>query len=269
MIKITDQNYTLSIVQALGHLKEFESGANKPVLVIGVDESGIKGDYVVKLRGAERMSNEASMRELLAAFIAMQMEIPVVTPVVVHISNDFVDLLKGNDAWKNASSSIGYNFGSKYLKDFLIMPVNQQLNSHQLNNAQTIFAFDILIQNSDRRKEKPNTLTNGNEIVILDHELAFGFIFDLFKDPHPWKIKEKDLEWIGLHYLLPKIRHKDFDFDEFSKRLDNLDENFWNTAWGLIPDNWRSDQFNLIKNYFTAILENKASFILKLKKLMS
>ena len=269
MIKITDQNYTLPIVEALGPIKEFDSGANKPLLIIGVDENGTKGDYVVKFRGAERMSNEAFMRELLAAFIAMQMEIPVVNPAIVNISHDFVDLLKGNSAWQYANASIGYNYSSEYLKDYLIMPVNQVLNNHQLNYAQTIFAFDILIQNSDRRVEKPNMLTNGNEIIILDHELAFGFIFDIIKDTNPWIIKQKDLEWIRLHCLLPKIKHKDFGFDEFSKRLNNLDENFWNTAWSLIPENWRFDQFNIIKNHFIAISENRDSFILELKKLMS
>ena len=51
--------------------------------------------------------------------------------------------------------------------------------------------------------------------------------------------------------------------------MDNLDENFWNTARQLIPEDWRSDQFELIKSYFTAISENKDAFILELKKLMS
>ena len=56
-------------------------------------------------------------------------------------------------------------------------------------------------------------LTNGNEIVIYDHELAFGFIFDFVKAPDPWIIKEKDLAWINLLWLLPKIKGKAYDFD--------------------------------------------------------
>jgi hypothetical protein len=239
------------------------------LLITGVDEFGNKGDYVVKFRGAERMSDEAFLRELLASFIAMQMDIPVAYPAIINISNGFINLLVGNDAWKYANKSVGFNFGSKYISDYFILPVTQPLNNSQLSYAQMIFSFDVLIQNSDRTVVKPNMLTNGNEIIIFDHELAFGFIFDFIKAPDPWIIKEKDLAWINLHCLLPKIKGKDYDFDEFSQRLDTLDENFWNTARQLIPEDWLSDQFELIKNYFTAIFQNKAAFILELKKLMS
>lgn len=269
MWKITEKGYVLPLIEALSPHQLFETGANKPLLITGVDENGIKGDYVVKFRGAERMSNEAFLRELLGVFIAMQMEIPVVKPVLVNISQDFADLLKENNAWQYATKSIGYNYGSEYVKDNLIMPVSQHLSNHQLNYAQTIFAFDVLIQNPDRTINKPNMLTNGNEIVILDHELAFSFIFDFVNDPDPWIIKEKDLTWINSHCLLPKIKGKEFDFDEFSKRFDKLDENFWETAWNLLPEDWHFGQFELIKKHITAISENKASFILELKKLMS
>lgn len=269
MRKITDPDYRLPIIEALSPHKLFETGANKPLLITGVDVNGNKEDYVVKFRSAERMSYEASMRELLACFIAMQMDIKIVNPAIINISQNFVDLLLGNNSWQYGSASLGYNYGSEYVKNHSTIIINQSLNNFELSYAQTIFAFDILIQNSDRRDAKPNMLTDGKEIVILDHELAFGFIFDFIKNPNPWEIRQADLHWINNHCLLPKIKGKDFDFDSFSERLDNLDNNFWDTAWNLIPIEWRSDHFNLIRNHFTAISENKNSFILELKKLMS
>jgi hypothetical protein len=99
-----------------------------------------------------------------------------------------------------------------------ILP-GQGLNNHQLPFAQTIFAFDVFIQNTDRTNNKPNMMTNGYEMVIYDHELAFGFIFDLFTNPQPWVIRNVDLEWINKHVLLSRIKGKDFDFDGFSKRV--------------------------------------------------
>lgn len=269
MTKITHPHYNLKIIEALSPHKLFETGANKPLLITGVDVNGNKGDFVVKFRSAERMSYEASMRELLAAFIAIEMEIVIVNPVLVNISQNFVDLLLGDNAWQYASTSLGFNYGSEYIKDYSTLIISQRLNNNQLPYAQTIFAFDILIQNSDRRVDKPNMITDGKEIVIFDHELAFGFIFDLFKNPRPWEIRESDMQWINNHCLFPKIKGENFDFDDFSQRLDNLDNNFWDQAWNLIPNEWCSEQFNLIRNHITAILENKGAFILELKKLMS
>ena len=269
MSKITEENYTLPIIEALSPHESFESGANKPLLITGADVNGRKGDYVVKFRGAARMSNEACMRELLAAFIAAQMGIRVVSPVIVNISQNFVELLIGNDAWQYANKSLGFNYGSEYIKKYSTILPTQDLNNHQLQYAQTIFAFDVAIQNPDRTNEKPNMITDGTEIVIYDHELAFSFVLDIFTNPKPWEIRQTDLEWINKHCLLPKIKGKGFYFGEFSQRFDNLDENFWETARTLIPDEWLSDQFDRIKQHFSAICNNKDAFILELKKLMS
>jgi hypothetical protein len=116
MGKITDPAYSLAVIEALSPHETFESGANKPLLITGVDATGKKNDYVVKFRAAERMSNEASMRELLALFIAAEMGIKAIEPVIINISQAFVDLLVGNSAWQYASQSIGYNFGSEYIQ---------------------------------------------------------------------------------------------------------------------------------------------------------
>jgi hypothetical protein len=105
MSKITDNGYTLPVIEALGPLESFDTGANKPLLIRGVDKNGNKGDYVVKFRGAERMSSEASMRELLAAFVAKQMQIPVVNPAIINISQAFIDLLQGTNSWPYANKS--------------------------------------------------------------------------------------------------------------------------------------------------------------------
>ncbi len=121
----------------------------------GIDKhSHEKGDFVVKFRNAERMSPDASMRELIASFIAMQMDIPVVEPVIIEITPAFVDLLKGNDSWAVANRSLGYNFGSRYIREHTTLLLKKGLNNHQLPLAQDIFAFDMFIQNPDRTKNK-------------------------------------------------------------------------------------------------------------------
>src|SRR5690242_1994375 len=96
MLKITDPKFILSVVEALSPHVVFSTGANKPLLLTGVNEKGIKGDYVIKFKGAERMSPDANMRELLALFIAAEMNISSVQPVLINVSQDFVDLLVGS-----------------------------------------------------------------------------------------------------------------------------------------------------------------------------
>lgn len=270
MTKITDPNFTLPIIEALTPHEEFSTGANKPFLITGVDEDGNKGNFVVKFRAAQRMSSEANMRELLGLFIAAQMDIPSVQPVLINISPDFVDLLVGNSAWQIANQSVGLNFGSIYIQSHKTILATQKLNDQQLKYAQSLFAFDVFIQNSDRTPNKPNMMTDGQAIIIFDHELAFGFVFDIFPNQEPWVIRQVDLEWINRHCILPKIKGKEFDFQLFSDGLLALTEEFWERAWQLIPAEWQSqDQFNRIKQYLTAICNNKEPFINHLQQLMS
>jgi hypothetical protein len=270
MTKITDPNFTLSIIEALSPHEIFATGANKPLLITGVDQNGSKGNYVVKFKCAERMYPEANMRELLALFIAAEMDILSVIPVLVNISAEFVDLLVGQNCWEIANKSIGLNFGSIYIQGYKTILTIEDFNERQLKYAQDLFAFDVFIQNSDRTIKKPNMMTDGNEIVIFDHELAFGFVLDIFQNKQPWIIRDADLEWIKQHCILPKIRGKEFDFQHFSEGLSTLTEDFWERAWFLIPEEWRSlPQFNNIKQYLTAICNNKEVFINHLQQLMS
>ncbi len=270
MKKITDKDYRLPEIYAQRFNDELPNSANKPIVISGVDKStGEKGDYVVKFRKADRMSEEASMRELLASFIAMEMEIPVVEPAIIEIGENFVELLKGNDSWAVASKSLGYNYGSKYLKEYSTLILNKPLNNHQLPYAQNAFAFDMFIQNSDRTIIKPNLLTNGEDIIILDHEIAFGFIFASFLTANIWEMAEEHKLWIRQHCLLPLIKGETYNFEKFSDKFDNLTNKFWKKAFEIIPEDWRSDQFNSIKNILAGISVNRKHFILELKKVMS
>ncbi len=270
MKKITDGDYRLPEIYALRFNENFSQSANKPVLLSGIDKlSHEKGDFVVKFRNAARMSPDASMRELVASFIAMQMDIPVVEPVIVEIIPSFVDLLKGNDSWAVANRSLGYNYGSRYIREHTTLLLNKGLNNHQLPFAQDIFAFDMFIQNPDRTKNKPNLLMEGNNMIILDHEIAFGFVFAPFITANLWEMKVDDKTWIRQHCLFPHIKGKEYNFEGFSAKLDNLTKTFWDKAARLLPEEWRSDQFATIKNILSRICADRKHFISELKNIMS
>lgn len=86
---IKDLAYKLPIIEPLQKHKTFATSANRPLLITGINiETLEKGDFVVKLMRAERMSEAAAMRELIAAFIAMEMELSVTLPAVINHSPD-------------------------------------------------------------------------------------------------------------------------------------------------------------------------------------
>lgn len=166
---ITDPNYRLPRLSARQYDDTFKSGANQPGLITARDQQTRQSvNCVVKFRGAERMTPEACARELLAAFIAKQWGIRVVEPVLVEVSPEFVELERGKPHYQLLTNSIGLNVGSVYVQGYETIPVHQPLSDIELPQAQHIVLFDLLIQNADRRVEKPNLMSNGRELVIYD-----------------------------------------------------------------------------------------------------
>ncbi|AYQ34850.1 HipA family kinase [Runella sp. SP2] len=267
-MRITDDAYRLPTLKALRFNKILETGANKPGIINARDLS-IRQSYdsVVKFRGAERMSPEACARELLAAFIAKHMGIRVVEPVLVEIVHDFVETERGQPHFQTLSKSIGLNYGSIYLPNYDTIPVFQPLNDYELTHAQKVVLFDLFIQNCDRRHEKPNIMSNGQELVIYDHELAFSFVHDIFRNKRPFELREADKSWIDSLFLLPKIKKLPIPEAYFIEALESLDNIFWDKAFELIPQEWQTQQLQEIRTYLTEIVNNASLFTQSIKTL--
>lgn len=275
MPSIKHSSYQLPVIEPIRVSKSFVQSANKPLLITGVNvETGEKDDYVVKLIKAERMSASAFQRELLAAFMAMEMDLPVTVPAIIHISSNFLDLIPGQSEYTVASQSLGYNFGTRYVDRYQVLAVHQKLPDILLERASEILAFDVLIQNADRTLEppgKPNLLTNGKELLMFDHEVAFGFIFEMSfnRNTEPWAIRESDKLWIEKHCLFRTLKDYTFDEQNLLDKFARLDGIFWSRAWELIPDAWRDkEQFDIIKAHVNQIVSNGALFLKNLQLLL-
>ncbi len=229
------------------------------------------GEYVVKLRGAERMTSEACERELLGAYAAWQVGLEAVEPVAVTITPELVETLHGRDDWKAGERSIGLNVGSGFVQGMQEFVAGGRLTPAQLEQARLIFAFDVLIQNADRRAAKQNMLTDGERIVLLDHELAFSFTMDLMKmlrpSPEPWVIPDTDVHWIQNHYFFPLLRGAGFDFRTLAPQLHRLDGAFWEATRRHVPREWQTDQSARIETHLSHVLTNVEIFTTELNRL--
>lgn len=262
MAKITDEHYYLQRVEALSGSLLLLTGTTQPMLIRGVcTQTGEKSDYVVKYRRSPRMSVESSCFELIASFIAKQLELNIPEPALINVSQEFVDTLQGKEGYKFAANSLGINFGSTYLGGGLWEILqNQKLTESQYDQAIKIFAFDILISNADRNTIKQNLLTDGDKIFLFDHEMAFGFVRDIVKPTDPWLIREPDLTWIKNHFFYSALKGNEPNFDNFVESFGVINDNFWDKVFELIPDEWASDQLFEIRKYLSALVGNRNIF---------
>jgi len=267
--KITDPDYFLPKILALNGIRILSTGSTIPQLIRGVCETtNEKGDYVLKPLRNNRIIPTSSCVELLATFIAMELDLNVVPPVLIEITDLFVETFEGTDQFKTLAESKGINFGTKYIEGTVELVVGQDFEWLP-KEAENIFSFDLFISNPDRRNIKPNLLLNGDRILIFDHELAFSFLLMYFGSaPQPGEIPESEMDWIKNHYFYEYLKGNERDFNDFVDKFADINENFWATAEKLIPEEWMGDHFTKIKNTLNAFILNKENFKKELKRIL-
>jgi hypothetical protein len=248
--KITDYDYSLPIIEAL----MADKTTNNQLLIRGINpETQTKGDFMVN-------DNQASGRELLASFMASELDINVPAPALINVNPELSKTLQ-NDIE-------GLQFGTEYKSGYYGIIRNQSFSEFQRLQINQIFPFDIFISNVSRRTENPNLLTDGNNLLVFNHQSAFDFLNDSYKNKTPWEFRPQDMDWIKSHVFFPYLKNKFPDFSILTNKLVRLDDIFWNKAFSLIPDEWKTDEFNEIKIHSQAIIANKDSFLQSLKNVL-
>ena len=163
----------LSRVSASRYHETARSGRNKPCLLGCTQDEGAEVELYVKFCGPE-MTLRSQIAEAVTALLAADLDLPVPEPFLVKVDADFAATIPDVPARVLARQSLGWNFGSKKLPPgFATIPTDRPIPQTLVATAAEILAFDMFIGNPDRSVANPNCLTNGRELAIYDHELAF------------------------------------------------------------------------------------------------
>lgn len=279
MRKITDSSYRLPKILALEVQNEFTGGANRPLHILGIDtETHDKDTYVLKHRNGERMKDTtAAVRELLASWLAKELEIPTPEPVIIEIDEKIIDATRGSDYFVHLEKSRGSNFGCKYLPDCQDYIEDVIFTTEQTQQAAQILAFDALIQQADRKEYgqggKPNLLFGQKDkIFVIDHELGFGFTMTLpfLRSPNPWDFNETDQNALREHVLFSRVfnNRKINKKQIFAPYLD-FDPSFWENARKHIPEEWDTTEFSSIEDHISQVINNTSTFQSQLCNILS
>ena len=109
-------------------------------------------------------------------------------------------------------------------------------------------------------------ITDGENIYLLDHEMAFGFVHEIPANKTPWVIRDSDMDWVATHFFYPYLVGSNQSFNTFTSNLDALDTNFWLKLEEITPLDWRTDEFYRILDGLKATMANKDEFINQIKR---
>jgi hypothetical protein len=135
--------------------------------------------------------------------------------------------------------------------------------------AAEVFAFDYIIQNPDRRKNKPNLLCKGNELAIFDHDLAFSFIHDIMSSGYPWN--GNVLEFMKNHIFYDGLKRKKVPLGRIKEAFESVDEDRFKMYIDSIPDSWldhNRDTVLRIQDYLITARNNSKMLFKKIREVL-
>ena len=189
--------------------RKMERGLNRPFLVMGASQDGgERCPLVVKSRAGYADRPEAMLKELFALLLARELGLNAPEPVMVEIPEGLdwaaADHPEQADLIRR---SLGWNVGTVHLGDAW-KPWHKGIapRSISVETLETAYAFDAMVENSDREAGNPNLLWRGDKLAVLDFDKAFGFLRINEDDARPWRstLVRLNLERHCLHSFLPE-----------------------------------------------------------------
>lgn len=261
----------VTTVKATTFVKPFRSGRTCPCLMLCEDDKGNQIEMVVKLSVGNECAPTGLVCELAASFLAQDLDLSVPEPFLVDIDADFYKGVSDPGLAERFLKSSGLNFGSRNLgPGYAIWPQERILTDSIIQDAADIFAFDMTIQNPDRRKEKPNLLRKGDEMVIFDHEMAFSFLYSFLTNEYPWD--GKGMGFAKNHLFFNGLKGKMLSLARMQGALEAIDDRRIGRYIDAIPDGWKGGSGDApirIQEYLRQARDNSKMLFRRIEEVLS
>lgn len=209
----------------------------KPCIVYCENNEGDEMEFVIKMIAGGETGIRGLVAEIIAARLANALDLRIPEPCLLEITPQFAATVPNPQIAEIMKRSIGWNFGSKKLPPgYSDVPPGRPLLLSFRATATEIFAFDGMIQNPDRRVSNPNCLTNGSELVILDHEMGFSFLLDILPQKPPWD--GGNLSYLKKHLFFEPLRQTPVILDRLAGAVEALQDEDLAAYSDAVPQEW-------------------------------
>lgn len=251
-----------AVVRVLTH------GRTSPCVVLASNVDGGIHEVVIKWRSGPEQKDVGGVCELACSLLADDLGLPTPKPNLVEIDEGFHRAIGDPRLAKIVEQSSGPNFGSSFLAGHNTWPRDKSLPSHLQQIGLETFAFDVLVENPDRRQAKPNILWNGGELALCDHEQAFSFVNGVLFWKPAWA--GGGLNHFREHIFFNQLRGTTTDLDRLDGALAALSDKRLAEYADAIPAEWKigNDATNKILDHIRQAREHRAAMFAAINEIL-
>ena len=163
-------------------------------------------------------------------------------------------------------NSDGLNFGSEVLVGgYSVWPIDKTVPASLKPLAGDIFSFDALTQNPDRKVNNPNCLWKGDEVFLIDHELAFSFLYQIGPQADPWSLQGNAGDFLNEHVFYRELKGREIDLARFQGALETVSDDDLTDMFDQIPREWNNDNVSKISSHLRSVRDHAAEFANQVK----
>ncbi len=163
----------LPIYKAISFDKVLDGGSTRPWLVV-VRAGDALTPYVVKLYKKQHVDQSFSVaKDVFCSILAKEFELETPEAALIEFSDAFIKGLPPEIRAELVAKDKRIKFGCQFIEGAFQYLEDLHRDNLKKYQIETIYAFDNLIKNSDRRIGKSNILLKGTSSYLIDHELTF------------------------------------------------------------------------------------------------
>jgi hypothetical protein len=191
--------------------------------------------FVTKAIGLPEVHDFTLCHEFVGASLARLAGLAAPQPALVSISEEFLEATQPDLERERVRPSAGLGVGSMFVPHMQPFPASANLLEAEVVDAARVYAFDLLVQNADRRAASPNCGRASGRIVPYDFEGAFGFRFALSRR-EPWRVSA--LGFASQHLFHSELRQSVLDWPEILSSFVPLTRASLAELCGTLPSDW-------------------------------
>lgn len=227
---------------AVEFTREAINGRTGPLLLVCETNTGEFVELFCKFSAGCDQGVTNLAREVIAACLAADLNLPVPKPYLVEIPLIFPSLIRDGKISSKVARSVPLAFGSKRANQYSAWTIGNRVPASKRGLAASVILFDGSIQNPDRRVGNPNCLVKGDEFRLIDHELAFFPHKLLLGWRAPWIVG--GLESLARaehrHIFLNDLMGEEIDFQPITNAWEALSDGRISEYLESIPEEWSS-----------------------------
>ncbi len=192
--------------------------------------------FVVKALGLPEITPPSLFRELFGNLLARELGIGTPAPALVNLAPEFVKAIKPFLP-HSVPLHAGLGVGCEYFRSGFtnVMP-DAFLPDELLAQAALIYAFDLLVQNPDRTRLKPNSAWRAGSLIAFDFELSFSFLMLIGQVAEPWEFSKHGIA--TTHLFRHALRDRKIDWQPFVNAVSSLTKRRLEAMLKEFPSTW-------------------------------